>query len=142
MNTTNDAANSKIGLLTTATLIRRFHEQCLLDEIYDKATRSYETLIDVIRKPDTAREISDILNLPVATITDDAESIINILLFNKENDPYLSFGLAKHAPLSEVNKRWKNLIVLYHPDRYSNKQLPEERAKKINEIYENNTEDT
>jgi hypothetical protein len=38
--------------------------------------------------------------------------------------------------LSEVNKRWKSLIVLYHPDRNSSKQLFESRAKKINGIYE------
>lgn len=136
MNTANNAGNRKLRVLTTATLIRRFHDRCLPDEIYDKAVRSYETLLDVIQKPDTAIEISTLLDMPAATIKDDAENIINILLFNKENDPYLSFGLKRYAPLSEVNRRWKSLIVLYHPDRYFNQTIIEEKAKKINKIYE------
>lgn len=135
MNTTN-AGNRKLRVLTATTLIRRFHEQCPPDELYDKAVRSYETLIEIIQNPDTAREISALLNIPADTIKDYANAIINILLFNKENDPYLSFGLKKFAPLSEVSRRWKSLIVLYHPDKYLNQKIFETKAKKINEIYE------
>ena len=136
MNISDSSDNRKIRVLATATLMRRFHEQCLTNEIYEKATRSYETLIDTIKKKRTAKEIATLLDIPEITIKGYAEAIIDILLFNKENDPYLSFGLTRGASFSEVNRRWKSLIVLYHPDRNSNKQLFESRAKKINGIYE------
>ena len=136
MNTSDNSDNRKIRLLATATLMRRFHERCLATEIYEKATRSYETLLDTIGKEHTSREIATLLDIPETAIKKYAEAIIDILLFNKENDPYLSFGLTRGASFSEVNRRWKSLIVLYHPDRYLHKQLYEEKAKKINEIYE------
>ena len=136
MNVSDNSDNRKIRVLATATLMRRFHEQCPIAEIYEKATRSYETLIDTIEKKHTAKEIATLLDIPEITIKRYAEAIIDILLFNKENDPFLSFGLTSDASLSEVNKRWKSLIVLYHPDRNSSKQLFESRAKKINGIYE------
>jgi DnaJ-domain-containing protein 1 len=136
MNISDSSDNSKIRVLATATLMRRFHEQCPTTEIYEKATRSYETLIDTIEKKHTAKEIATLLDIPEITIKRYAEAIIDILLFNKENDPYLSFGLTGGASFSKVNRRWKSLIVLYHPDRYLNKQLFENRAKKINGIYE------
>jgi len=136
MNISDSSDNRKIRVLATATLMRRFHEQCPITEIYEKAARSYETLIDTIEKKHTAKEIATLLDIPEITIKRYAEAIIDILLFNKENDPFLSFGLTSDASLSEVNKRWKSLIVLYHPDRNSSKQLFESRAKKINGIYE------
>jgi hypothetical protein len=133
---TNKSGSTNLKILATATLIRRFHERCSLGEIYDKAIRCYETLIECIEKTETTEEISVLLDIPAVTIREYAETIINVLLFNKENDPYLSFGLNKDAPLSEVSRRWKSLIVLYHPDKYLNQRIYEEKAKKINELYE------
>jgi len=136
MTSSENTSAVKLRILKTSTLIRRFREKCSLAEIYDKASRCYEPLIDSLEKPDAAKEISALLNIPAVTVKEHAESVINILLFNKDNDPYLSFGLERNAPFSEVHKRWKRLIVLYHPDRYQNQKISEERVKKINEIYE------
>ena len=133
---TNKSANTNLKVLATATLIRRFHERCAPGEIYEKAIRCYDTLIESIEKQETAEEISALLGIPADIIKRDAETIINILLFNKENDPYLSFGLNRDAPLSDASSRWKSLIVLYHPDKYLNHTIAEEIAKKINERYE------
>jgi hypothetical protein len=133
---TNKSGSTNFKVLATATLIRRFHGRCSLGEIYDKAIRCYETLIECIEKTETTEEISALLDLPAVTIREYAEAIINVLLFNKENDPYLSFGLNIDAPLSEVSRRWKSLIVLYHPDKYLNQRIYDEKAKKINELYE------
>jgi hypothetical protein len=132
----NKSGNTSLKLLATATLIRRFHERCSPNEIYDKATRCYETLIEMIQTPETARDISALLNIPADTIKYYAGAIIDSLLFNTKNDPYLSFGLNRDARLSEVSRRWKSLIVLYHPDKYLNQKIFEEKAKKINELYE------
>ena len=128
--------NKKLKILTTATFIRRCHEKCPVSEIYEKAVRCYDTLIDCIEKPVFSKEISTLLNLPEAAVKKYAESAVNTLLFNKESDSYLSFGLERNAPFSEVQRRWKRLVVLYHPDRYQNEKVFEEKVKKINEIYE------
>ncbi|MFZ2170637.1 MAG: J domain-containing protein [Methylococcaceae bacterium] len=133
---TNKSGNANLKVLATATLIRRFHEKCAPGEIYDKAIRCYETLIESIEKKETAEEISALLDIPADKIRGYAEAIINSLLFNKEQDPYLSLGLNKDAPLSAVSRRWKSLIVLYHPDKHLNQNIAEEKAKKINERYE------
>ncbi|MDH4231115.1 MAG: J domain-containing protein [Nitrospirota bacterium] len=135
MNTRENAGAVKLRVLKTSTLIRRFLEKCPITEIYDKAVRCYETLIDSIEKPAIAKEISALLNIPAVKVKEHAESVINILLFNKENDPYLSFGLERNAPFSEVNRKWRRLIVLYHPDRHQNQKIVEDKVKKINEIY-------
>ena len=122
-------------MLTTATLMRRFHEQCPSDELYDKAVRSYETLLDVRGKKRIAEEISALLNIPEATLREYADSIISALLYNGNDDPFLSFGLEKNAPLSEVNKRWKTLIVLYHPDKHAD-QGAGQKVNKVNDVYD------
>ena len=126
--------NRKIKISATANLIRRFYERCPCDELYDKAIRCYETLLDIIRNPSVAEEISGLLDIPAVKIKGCAEDIIHILLFNQENNPYLSFGLSERAPLKEVNRRGKSLIALYHPDKHLNKESFEEITKKINEI--------
>jgi hypothetical protein len=61
-------------------------------------------------------------------------SSISFFLIRKMIHTCLSAG--EDAPFSEVHKRWKRLIVLYHPDRYQNQKIFEERVKKINGIYE------
>ena len=132
MKTTKDT----LRLLTTATLIRRFHERCPSDELYDKAVRSYETLLEARGKRHTAGEIAALLDIPEVTIQHYADAIISQLLFNREDDPYLSFGLKKNAPLPEVNKRWKTLIVLYHPDKHKDQGTNGRKVKKVNEMYD------
>jgi len=64
-----------------------------------------------------------------------AETIINNLLFNKEGDPFLSLGLHENTVQERLNKRWKRVLKLYHPDRFFNQKEYEEKAKKINEVY-------
>ena len=126
--------NRKMTILATATFIRRFHERCSCGEIYDKAVRCYETLLDTIQYPSAAEELSVLLDMPAVRIKGYAEDIITILLFNQANDPYFSFGLMEGAPLREVTMRWKRLIALYHPDKHLHKEPFEEKAKKINDI--------
>src|SRR5574340_881590 len=110
----------------TATLIRRFHEHCSLTELYDKAVRCHETLIDAVQDPSVAGEIASLLRMPPATVRNHADAIITTLLFNEENDPYLSFGLPQHALFQEVKRRRRRLIGLYHPDRRVDGRDPSE----------------
>ena len=138
MNKSSNIQNRKIKLLAASRLIYRFDEQCSFDEIYERALRCYEILLDVFESPDTSKEISELIKLPELKIKRHAEAIIERLLFNKENDPYISFGMERYANLDDISRRWKRLMMLYHPDKYSDKVKYEEKAKKINEAYGKN----
>ena len=133
---TDNVSGSRLGVPATATLLRRFHEQCPRTEIYDKAIRCYETLIETVQNTSVSREIAALLHVPPSTVISEAEKIITLLLFNEENDPYLSLGLGRHATFQEVNGRWKGLISLYHPDRHLHQEPSEDKARKINEVHE------
>jgi DnaJ-domain-containing protein 1 len=136
MNAPDRYGSRKLKVFATATLIRRFHEKNHRSEIYENAVRCYDMLVDCLQKPLAAKELADLLHLPETTVMAHADSIINLLLFNKLHDPYLSFGLKPDAQMPEVTRRWKSLIILYHPDKYLNSKMNEERVRKINETYE------
>ena len=125
----------KIELFLTASLINRLNKGCPLDEIYNKGISCYEVLLDLIENPEVAKKISEIIKLPPEKIKIAAVKIVNLLLFNKKDNPFLSLGLSNHATDNETKKRWKRLLMLYHPDRLFSQKIYEEIAKKINQAY-------
>ena len=125
----------KIEIFLTASLINRLNKGCPLDEIYNKGISCYEVLLDLIENPEVAKKISEIIKLPPEKIKIAAVKIVNLLLFNKKDNPFLSLGLSNHATDNETKKRWKRLLMLYHPDRLFSQKIYEEIAKKINQAY-------
>lgn len=125
----------RLKIFSTASLIKRFNEGCPLDEIYNRGIRCYEVLLDLIENPEVAREISEFIKIPPEKIKIAAVKIVNLLLFNKENNPFLTLGLSNLATDKETKKRWKRLLMLYHPDRLFKQKIYEEMAKKINQAY-------
>ena len=123
------------GLQSAARLISSFHERRPLDEVNEKALRCYDLLIEILENSSTAKKISLMLHIPEIAVQGHAEAIIDLLLFNKKNNPFISLGLQRLAPLPEIKKRWKRLIMLYHPDKNLNQKSYEEKTKKINEAY-------
>jgi hypothetical protein len=123
-------------IFLTASLINKFNEGCPLSEIYEKGIDCYEILLDLIEKPEVAKEISGLIKQPQEEIKLAAVKIVNLFLFNKDNNPFLSLGLSDSAPGEEIKKRWKRLLILYHPDRMSNRKGYEEVAKRINQAHE------
>jgi hypothetical protein len=124
------------GMLSAAIIIARFKDGRPLDDGSNNIFSCYETLLDIIDNSHAALEICRLLNISEAKVRSYAGEIIDVLLFNRKNDPYLSLGLPGDTPVADVNRRWKSLLFLYHPDKYSNRRDYEERAKKINESYE------
>lgn len=117
----------------------RFRELNRLDGIYESVFRHYESIIDVLEDAEgsgAAGKISAFMHVPPESVRRYAEQIIDLLLFNEENNPYVCLGLPGSGSAEEVYRRWKKLILLYHPDRNSAQPIYEERAKKINEAYE------
>jgi hypothetical protein len=125
----------KRDIFTTASLINKFIKGCPIDEVYKKSTDCFDILLDLIEKPEVGVEISRLIKQPQRNIAMAAQKILNLILFNEKNNPFLSFGLSKNATSEEVKRRWKRLLVIYHPDRMSNQKGYGEIAKKINQVY-------
>jgi hypothetical protein len=122
-------------IISAAAVIARFKDGRPLDEGGNNVFSCYDTLLDIIGDSRTALEICRLLSIPEAKVRSYAGEIIDLLLFNRDNNPYMSLGLRRDTPVVDVNRRWKSLLLLYHPDKYSNRRDYEERAKKINEAY-------
>lgn len=133
--------DSRLNLLLAARLLSRFSEGCPEDELYQRAIRCYDVLLEIKysslanQRQETIREISNILKMPSQKIVDLTGDIIDSLLFNRGDDPLISLGLPRDGYKDLMNKRWKKLLTIYHPDRFLNQIEYEERAKKINEAY-------
>jgi len=122
-------------LLSTARLLHHFDHGYPPEALYESALRNYDRLIELAESPDNAREMTLVLDLTEARIQADAKAVISLLLQNGENDPYTALGLPVNAQGDEVTRRWKRLVVLFHPDRNPHESTCEEITKKINEAY-------
>jgi DnaJ-domain-containing protein 1 len=126
----------RLEMLSMAGLIQRFNEGCPSAEVYRKGIRYYQVLLDVIENREFSEKVSELAKIPAGTITSTAFKIVNVLLFNRDKNPFLSLGLPSDAGDAEIKKRWKKLLTLYHPDKAFNRKTYEETAKKINQAYE------
>jgi DnaJ-domain-containing protein 1 len=126
----------RLEMLSMAGLIHRFNEGCPSAEVYRKGIRYYQVLLDAIEDQGFSEKISELAKIPAGTITSTALKIVNVLLFNRDRNPFLSLGLPSDAADAEIKKRWKKLLTLYHPDKAFNRKAYEEIAKKINQSYE------
>jgi DnaJ-domain-containing protein 1 len=126
----------RLEMLSMAGLIHRFNEGCPSAEVYRKGIRYYQVLLDVIEDQEFSEKVSELAKMPAGTITNTAFKIVNVLLFNRDKNPFLSLGLPSDAADAEIKKRWKKLLTLYHPDKAFNRKAYEEVAKKINRSYE------
>lgn len=128
-------SNRKSRLLIAAKLIAQFRTGLPSSHLYEMAPGCYDFLIGTLENPGLARELSAFTNIPADDVQASADAIIHRLLFNSENNPFISLGLEENASAAEAARRWKRLIILYHPDKYPNQTKYEEKAKKINQAY-------
>jgi len=134
-NNAYNPGEKEFQLLLAAGRILRY-ETISREDVYEKALNCFEGLLDIRDSLDTAKKISAMIDRQVTIVQKSAEAITDLLLFNKNNDPYLSIGFPGYAGKDEVNRRWKRLIVLCHPDKYPDQKEYEEKAKKLNEAYD------
>ena len=105
------------------------------DDISESGVYSYGIISGTLEDPDLARSISEAAMVPYERVRPAARMIIELLLWNRQDNPFTSLGLSPFATLEEIHRRWKYLIAIYHPDRHMNGLESEEAAKKINEAY-------
>lgn len=105
--------------------------------IYPKAIRCYEIPLRALEKPEYAQELAKLSNVHPRTIKACSLKLVDLLLSNTMNDPFLSLGLPRDANEDEIHRRWKRLLVLFHPDRPAPGMLNVTRTKMINAAYQN-----
>lgn len=123
-------------LLQLAKLINKFRLSDDPSEIYDMAIDNYDAILELIENQKSVVKLALMAEIPVSKVRSSAEAILDSLLFNKKNDPCLSLGLRGNEDKSIITKRWRQLITLFHPDKYPGSKIYEVKAKRINEAYE------
>lgn len=126
----------RLEILNIARLINRFRLSAYPDEIYDSVISNYDTLLEIIENHRSAVKLALTADMPISKIRESAEAILDFLIFNKKNDPFVSLGLKGNEDRIKITRRWRQLITLFHPDKYPGNRIYEERAKRINEAYE------
>lgn len=122
----------EIKVLSLAGLLRRYHEGKADARLLEGALRSCEMLLEVAEQKETPKEIAALLGISEVLVRLYSEELMDLLIFNPEDDPFLSLGLVRQTTANEINRRWKRLIVLFHPDKYPGEKKYEERASRIN----------
>lgn len=101
-----------------------------------QATLHAEAFIDIADDSERIRAILSSLPVDVDTTVARAKQFLRMLHLNGENDHYLTLLLARDAGPVEINRRWKALMRIYHPDRKQDGGEEElECAKRINDAY-------
>lgn len=131
-----DKNSESSNISAAAKVIFLYREGRPPKELYDLIFDGYDGLIEIFGNPRRAEEASRVLGIAPSSVRKYAGRLIDFLLFNPENNPYVSLGLPGFGSFDEVTRRWKRLLLLYHPDRSSREEAGlEERAKKINDSY-------
>ncbi|HAM51443.1 MAG TPA: hypothetical protein DCP92_12425 [Nitrospiraceae bacterium] len=99
------------------------------------AVRNFDAFIDFLNDTDEAKEFLSLKHIDRPYVIENVKKILEKLHFNPENDYYLSLGLHHSASETQIHNRWKNLLLLYHPDRNLDSEDGSRAARKINEVY-------
>ncbi len=105
------------------------------DGVYENGVYSYGIIAGALKDQALARTISEAAGIPHEKVLPAAQRIIELLLWNRQDNPFTSLGLSPFATIEEIHSRWQSLIAIYHPDRHGGDPRSEEIAKKLNEAY-------
>ncbi|HXX53153.1 MAG TPA: DnaJ domain-containing protein [Thermodesulfovibrionales bacterium] len=98
------------------------------------AVRFSDAFIDLLNSTEEAQNFLSSRGISTDYVQSNIKAIFARLHLNKENDHYLTLALPHTATESQIHKRWKELMRIYHPDRNSDKDAAV-CAKWINEAY-------
>lgn len=96
--------------------------------------RHSDAFIDILNDTEGARKFLSSMGISREYISGQITKILYRLHFNRENDHYLTLALPHNASESQIHKRWKELMLFYHPDRNRNEEAAS-CAARINEAY-------
>jgi curved DNA-binding protein CbpA len=93
-----------------------------------------DAFIEMLNDSEDLREFLSAKGISREYVSGHVRNILYQLHFNRENDHYLTLALPHTASEVQINKRWKDLMLIYHPDRNPGDEAAES-AKRINEAY-------
>lgn len=95
-----------------------------------------DAFIDMLNDTKEAAEFLSSKDIEKDYVFKNIRDIFYRLHFNKANNFYLTLAVPHNAVQEDINKRWKELMLIYHPDRniYDIKYATD-CSKKINEAY-------
>ncbi len=99
-----------------------------------QAVRYSGAFIDMLNATEEARQFLSLKGLSMEYVHKHIRDILARLHFNRENDHYLALCLPRSASEAQINRRWKDLMLIYHPDRSKDEEAAG-YAKRINEAY-------
>ncbi|MBI5181965.1 MAG: DnaJ domain-containing protein [Nitrospirae bacterium] len=95
-----------------------------------------DAFIDMLNDTKEAVEFLSSKDIEKDYVFKNIRDIFYRLHFNKANNYYLTLAVSRNAAQEEINKRWKELMLIYHPDRnMDNIKYATDCSKKINEAY-------
>lgn len=97
--------------------------------------RYFDLFLNILNDTEDSRRYIEDNHFDRVFITEMIKKVFYRLHLNREDDHYLTLGLPRNASEEEIHRRWKALILLYHPDRNRDDEIASECAKRINESY-------
>jgi curved DNA-binding protein CbpA len=95
-----------------------------------------EAFIDMLKDTGGVRKFLSSRDIDRKYVLENIKEIFYRLHFNRDNDHYLTLALRRNATQPQIHKRWKDFMLLYHPDRNRDSgRYMAECAKRINEAY-------
>ena len=98
------------------------------------AVRFSDALIRMLNGTDEARKFLSLRGISTEYVQENVRAVFTRLHLNRDNDHYLTLALPHKASDAQIHKRWKELMLIYHPDRNSSADAAS-CAKRINEAY-------
>ena len=98
------------------------------------AVRFSDALIDMLNDTDEVRNFLSSTGVSKEYVQRNVRAVFTRLHFNSEHNHYLTLALSRTASEAQIHKRWKDLMLIYHPDRNSDEDSAS-CAKRINEAY-------
>ncbi len=116
--------------------LRRFERGISPEDLYASSLRHYDLILEILEGKEPLKEILCGTSHSPEQVRIQCQRIVDFMIFNQRRDPFLSLGLRREETTKGLlNRRWKRLSLLFHPDLYPNSKEAEERAKRINAAY-------
>ncbi|NTU43273.1 MAG: DnaJ domain-containing protein [Nitrospirales bacterium] len=114
--------------------IRAFNERMPWKSFVAEALPLFESFLELWHRTAADSPLPPELGMEKRVCAARLAAIFRRLHCNDEGNYYTVLGLLPGAPPDLVHRRWKELMLLYHPDRNKDKGAME-CAKRINEAY-------
>ena len=110
------------------------------DKLCKYAVNCSEALIEILQETDDSTRFLASRQVDREVFIWRIKKILQGLHFNPAGDYYLAMLLPRDADVSSIHQRWKDLMLIYHPDRHANSAGPTasnsaDCSRRINDVF-------